>query len=81
MREYLEDYIKETENQIKKGKITEKDIEKHLIKINFFQHERLIHLLVTCFYAVFLLLSIFITKFMPLFGIIILIFLIDEYYL
>ena len=60
MKEYLEEYTKETEKLIKKGNITEKDIEKHLIKIKFFQHERLIHLLVTLFYAVFILLSLFI---------------------
>ena len=76
MKEYLEVYTKETEKLIKKGNITEKDIEKHLIKIKFFQHERLIHLLVTLFYAVFILLSLFIIRFIPLFGIIIVIFLI-----
>ena len=76
MKEYLEGYTKETEKLIKKGNITEKDIEKHLIKIKFFQHERLIHLLVTLFYAVFILLSLFIIRFIPLFGIVIVIFLI-----
>ena len=76
MKEYLEEYTKETEKLIKKGNITEKDIEKHLIKIKFFQHERLIHLLVTLFYAVFILLSLFIIRFIPLFGIVIVIFLI-----
>ena len=45
MKKYLYDYINEVENNIK---ITKEDI---LVKINFFSHERLIHLLVTLFFA------------------------------
>lgn len=52
MKIYLRNYIKEIDNLLNsKNKITNDDIEKHLIKIGFFQHERLIHLLVTLFYA------------------------------
>ena len=76
MKEYLNNYIKETDKLIEKGKIKEADIENHLIKIKFFQHERLIHLLVTLFYALFLLVSIFLTKYIPLFAVVIIIFLI-----
>ena len=61
MREYLGDYVKEIDKKIKDKKITEQDIENHLIKINFFQHERLIHLLVTLFYGVFVFLSVIIS--------------------
>ena len=61
MREYLGDYVKEIDNKIKSKKITEQDIEKHLTKIQFFQHERLIHLLVTLFYGVFVFLSVIIS--------------------
>ena len=61
MREYLGDYVKEIDNKIKSKKITEQDIENHLIKIKFFQHERLIHLLVTLFYGVFVFLSVIIS--------------------
>lgn len=61
MREYLGDYIKGIDDKIKEKKVTEKDIENHLIKINFFQHERLIHLLVTLFYGLFLFLSVIIS--------------------
>lgn len=61
MREYLGDYIKDVDDKIKNKNVTEKDIENHLIKIKFFQHERLIHLLVTLFYAVFLFLSVIIS--------------------
>lgn len=61
MREYLGDYIKDVDDKIKNKNVTEKDIENHLIKINFFQHERLIHLLVTLFYGLFLFLSVIIS--------------------
>ena len=48
----MHDYIKEIDMLLNsKKRISKEDIEKHLIKINFFQHERLIHLLVTLFYA------------------------------
>ena len=58
MREYLGDYVKEVDKKIEEKNITEKDIENHLIKIEFFQHERLIHLLVTLAYGIFLFLSV-----------------------
>ncbi len=60
MREYLGNYVKEIDEKIKSKNITEKDIENHLIKIEFFQHERLIHLLVTLAYGIFLFLSVII---------------------
>lgn len=40
MKKYMLDYIEYVDN----NKV---DLNEHLIKINFFQHERLIHLLVT----------------------------------
>ena len=60
MRKYLEEYTKEIDEKIKSKQITEKDMKDHLIKIKFFQHERLIHLLVTLFYGLFLFLSVMI---------------------
>ena len=51
MKKYLYDYIKEIDELLKTKKINEDIIHNHLIKIKFFQHERLIHLLVTLFYA------------------------------
>ena len=60
MREYLSEYVKEIDKKIEEKNITEKDIENHLIKIEFFQHERLIHLLVTVAYGIFLFLSVII---------------------
>lgn len=56
MKKYLYDYIEEIDKLIKeKDKIKESVIENHLIKIGFFQHERLIHLKVTLFYAIIFL--------------------------
>lgn len=54
MKKYLSNYINEIDELLNSNKkITNDIIEKHLIKIGFFQHERLIHLLVTLFYALF----------------------------
>ena len=56
MKKYLYDYIEKIDNMLEDNKkITEEIIEKHLTKIKFFQHERLIHLLVTLFYAIIFL--------------------------
>ena len=56
MKKYLYDYIKEIDDLLlKEDKIKDEEIEKHLTKISFFQHERLIHLLVTLFYTLFFL--------------------------
>ena len=71
MREYLGDYVKEVDKKIEEKNITEKDIENHLVKIDFFQHERLIHLLVTLAYGIFLFLSVIIFTKIWLFIIII----------
>ena len=46
MKKYLYDYINEVEKNI--NKISKEDI---ITKIYFFSHERLIHLLVTLFFA------------------------------
>lgn len=52
MKKYLYDYIKEIDLLLDSNtKIKDEVIKNHLIKISFFQHERLIHLLVTLFYA------------------------------
>ena len=57
MKKYLYDYIGEVDSLLNnnKSKINDDVISNHLIKINFFQHERLIHLLVTLFYALLLI--------------------------
>ncbi len=77
MKNYLYEYIHMVDDILDHNKEkNRKDLKKeHLIKIQFFQHERLIHLLVTLFYALFLLLFVFLmTIFRPfLFIVIILI--------
>ena len=55
MKKYLYDYIKEIDNIIDNKKVNKDIIDNHLIKIGFFQHERLIHLIVTVFYALLFL--------------------------
>lgn len=80
MKKYLYDYISKIDNILNdKKKIKEEIIQKHLIKIKFFQHERLIHLLVTLFYAILFLIFMGLSYihyiFLPI-GIILLIFLI-----
>lgn len=50
MKKYLYSYIKYIEENKKKV-----DPKEMLTKINFFQHERLIHLIVTLFYAMMFL--------------------------
>ena len=60
MREYLDEYKNYIDKKIDNKDISKKDIDNHLIKIKFFQHERLIHLLVTLFYALYLFVSILI---------------------
>ncbi len=52
MRKYITEYL----NQLNKNKTLTKDqLQDLLIKINFFQHERLIHLIVTISFAFFAL--------------------------
>lgn len=50
MKKYLYDYIDNITKKLEKN-ITIKDREELLVKINFFLHERLIHLLVTLFFS------------------------------
>lgn len=72
MKKYLMSYIEEIDNLLTKNKNIdyEKLCNDHLIKISFFQHERLIHLLVTLFYALFTFIFIFLAFVFPLFAII-----------
>ena len=59
MKEYLYNYIKEIDKLLNDNKkITDDIIKNHLIKIEFFQHERLIHLYVTLFYALIFLIFV-----------------------
>lgn len=79
MKKYLYDYIKEMDSILEKDVIESEIIEKHLIKISFFQHERLIHLMVTLAYALLALISFAVSTISPMFvfvGIILILFLI-----
>ena len=49
MKQSLKLYIEELENKIKNNKIEKGLDEEVLTKIQFFQHERLVHLIVTFF--------------------------------
>lgn len=52
MKKYLYDYINQVDKLISENsKIKDETITNHLTMIKFFQHERLIHLIVTLFYA------------------------------
>ena len=74
MKKYLYDYIKEIDELLESNKkINDTIIKDHLIKISFFQHERLIHLLVTLFYTLFFILFIALGFIHPVFFIIALI--------
>ena len=56
MKNYIIEFIKDLETKIKENhKFTKDEISVIRIKISDFQHERLIHLLVTLFYAIFTL--------------------------
>ena len=63
MKDYLYNYIKYIDDLLNDNKkVNYKKLkEDHLIKIKFFQHERLIHLLVTLFYALFSIIFIFLS--------------------
>ncbi len=50
MKKYLYNYINEIDLKIKKD-VNKKDLEELINKINFFSHERLIHLIITLFFA------------------------------
>lgn len=53
MKKRLLNYIKEIDKKIESNeKITKEEVENHLIQIKFFQHERLVHLLVTIFVGI-----------------------------
>ena len=60
MKRYLKNYIYDAEEKLK-GKITKEDVDNHIDKIIFFAHERLVHLIVTLFYALFTIVFIFLS--------------------
>jgi hypothetical protein len=63
MKNYMRDYIDEIDKIIRSGEAKNIDsiIEKHLIKIKFFMHERHMHFLVTMLFALMTLITFFYT--------------------
>ena len=56
MKKYIDDYILMLEEKIKNKDVDQKLWDDVLIKIDFFNKERIIHLLITLFYALFAIL-------------------------
>ena len=80
MKKYLKKYVEQIDKLLE-GNINDidKEIKKNLIKIKFYQHERLIHLLVTLAYAIMAIISFIASTTAPMFvfvGIILVLFLI-----
>ena len=59
MKLVMKEYIEEIDKLLESNKINNRDeiIKEHLIKIQFYQHERLIHFLVTMLFAIMFLIT------------------------
>ena len=57
MKKYIQNYIKEIENKLKK-EITKNDLNELKDKINFFSHERIVHMFIMLFCILILLIFI-----------------------
>lgn len=59
MKSYMKEYVEKIDKIIveKNKKNLDSVIEEHLIKINFFMHERLVHFLVTMLFALMFLIT------------------------
>ncbi len=55
MKKYIINYLKEVEEKLDRGAFGKSEFQILKDKIAYFSHERLIHLLVTLFYAIFTL--------------------------
>lgn len=58
MKKEISAYMEFVKKQLESGNITAEFIEKLLIRIQFYQHERLVHLIVTMTFAVMTVLSV-----------------------
>lgn len=58
MKKELKSYIKQTKELVKTGTIDESRLESLRINIEFFQHERLVHLIVTMTFALLTVISL-----------------------
>lgn len=88
MEKYINEYVNYIDKLLNKNEIKNKEeiIKQHLVKIQFFQHERLIHLIVTISFAFMMLISLLFTFYyktvsiVTLILLIMLIFYIKHYY-
>ena len=67
MKKSMKEYILKVDKMIKRKEVASIDevINEHLIKISFYQHERLIHFLVTMLFAILTLVTFFYTLVSP----------------
>lgn len=68
MKYQLQNYIKEIDQILQEGKVNQSLIEKHLMQIRFFQHERLVHLIVTALTAILFFLTLLYASLFPSLG-------------
>ncbi len=59
MKNEIKDYIKEVKRKISANEISENLAEEMLTRIGFYQHERLVHLIVTMTFAIMTVISFF----------------------
>jgi hypothetical protein len=58
MKNELKEYIRQTEEAVKKGNVNKNRLENLKVNIGFFQHERLVHLIVTMTFALLTVISL-----------------------
>ena len=63
MKKYMCKYIQQVDKRINDNDVDKYFAEEHLNKIQFFQHERLIHLIVTLFFTLFFLMFFYFSFF------------------
>lgn len=63
MKRYLYEYINEVSDKLNNKKDVKELKKEILIKINFFQHERLVHLIVTLSFSILVFLSLYMIKY------------------
>ena len=64
MKEYMKEYIKDIDEKIKANhKFSKEEIDDFLFKMELFQKERVIHLVITLSYVFFTILFLFLTKY------------------
>lgn len=61
MKNELKEYIRQTEEAVKNGNINISRLESLKVNIGFFQHERLVHLIVTMTFALLTVISLGLT--------------------